>query len=159
MVSSYQGKLQEPTRFEYPKAGEFMSRAFNTVKPDTNVYHAIDMLLEDGVSGLPVVDDLGKLVGFISEKDCLALTNREAYESNRQGGPVADFMTKDVMVIAEHTGLSEVAELFTKHPFRKFPVVRQDGKLIGLIRRRDVLAVIRSFYKQAMDYVQNNNGN
>lgn len=153
MVASYQGKLMEPVKETYPITESFMSRSFVTVKPDTDIYEAMDILLENRISGAMVVDDFGTLVGFISEKDCLKLTTSDSYEQSQHGGPVAQYMTRRVVTIHTNMGLAQVAQTFLKHPFRKLPVMERN-RLVGVVRRRDVLEAIQDFFGKRTEYMR-----
>lgn len=142
MVKSYQAKMQAPSVEPYPLVSDFMLRDFSVIKPTEDVFRAMETLLGDNVSGMVVVDDQRKVVGFLSEKDCIRVVTHEAYHHDVSGGQVADFMTAKPLCLNEKIGLIETAELFIKHPYRKYPVVDEAGKLVGLVRRRDILAVI-----------------
>ncbi len=147
MVKSYQAKMVSPTQDKYPDAGDIMSRPFVTINQDTEVFKAIDTLLRKQISGACVVDADGKLVGFLSEKDCLRLVAEVAYHDNRTGGPVTNYMSKKVLTVNIDVGLIQISELFTSNPFRKIPVMDGD-KLVGVVRRRDVLRAIQSHEKK-----------
>lgn len=153
MVASYQGKLHEQEREHYPHVQEFMSRSMVKLSPDTDIYEAIGLLLKFNISGAPVVDDENNLVGIVSEKDCLKLVAQDTYQSTPQGGPIGNFMTTEVVTVSPGKGLSEVAQIFMKTPFKKLPVI-QRGKLVGMIRRRDVLAVIQEFHRKRMLFMK-----
>ena len=153
MVSSYQGRMQAPVRESYPNVGEFMSRSHVCVRPDTDIYKAVELIVKNSVSGACVTDEENNLLGIISEKDCLKLATQDAYESTPHGGPVSNYMTTDVMTLTPESGLHDTAEIFINNPYKKLPVLR-DGKLVGVVRRHDVLAVIGDFYKKRMDYIR-----
>ena len=153
MVTSYQGKLQEPKRERYPNAKAFMSKSFVTVSPDTDIYQAMKVLLKYRVSGAPVMDSNGEMVGIVTEKDCLYLAAHDTYENDRHGGPVSNFMTTEVLTLTPETGLSEVAQIFMDTPYRKLPVL-DNGKLVGVVRRSDVLEVIQVFHKKRAQYMK-----
>lgn len=109
-------------------------------KPDTDIYFVIKTLIQRSISGAPVVNDDGELVGVISEKDCLkVLMDMSMHEL--PAGQVESYMSKDVVGIDQNKSILDAAELFRKSHFRRFPVV--DGKkLVGLITRRDLLRAI-----------------
>ena len=153
MVTSYQGHLKEHKRVEYPKAAQFMAKSFVKVKPDTNVYEAMDLILQAHATGAAVVDDEDGLIGILSEKDCLKLATEDAYESIPHGGPVKNYMAINVLTVGPDAGLNKVAELFVNTPFKKIPVL-ENGKLVGMIRRHDVLKTLQKFYKDRMDYMR-----
>jgi CBS domain-containing protein len=112
-----------------------------TVNAEMDILEAIRFLLKNHVTGAPVVDEQRRLVGMLSEKDCLKLlTTGHAGEVPQ--GSVKEFMTTDPTVIAPDTDLYFVAGLFLKSTFRRLPVVEQDGTLVGAITRFDILRVI-----------------
>ena len=111
-----------------------------TFKPETNVLAAIRTLLKNKISGAPVIDETGWIVGILSEYDCLK-PNLEASYHNDVGTLVGDCMSKDVTTIDVNASLTQAAELFIKHGVRRLPVVKHK-ELIGQISRRDVLRAI-----------------
>ncbi|MDJ0839812.1 MAG: CBS domain-containing protein [Acidobacteriota bacterium] len=153
MVSSYQGRMQTPVREEYPNVGEFMSRSFATIGPEQDVYQAVALILKHKVSGACVVDEEHNLMGIISEKDCLRLATQDTYESTPHGGPVREYMTTDVVTLTPQCGLGKAAEIFLGNPYKKLPVL-EGRKLVGVVRRNNVLEVIQSFYKKRMAYMR-----
>jgi len=155
VVSSYQAKFVEPTRETYPLTESFMSRSFVTVAPDLDIYQAIDILIKNKISGALVVNSERALVGIVSEKDCLKLVTKDSFEHIQGGGPVEHFMTRDLVTIQATTGLAQVASLFLEHPFKKLPVLRND-RLVGVVRRRDVLVAMQEFYKKQMAFLRTN---
>ena len=115
-----------------------------TFSPDTDIMTAIDTILGKEISGAPVVDADGKLVGILSEKDCLRISMEGAYGTNPSGrGTVADFMSHDVKTISDDKDVVEAAHQFINSHFRRFPVVDSEGKLVGQISRRDILRAIK----------------
>ena len=152
MVSSYQGHIQEREREAYPRLRSFMSKSFLKIPADLDIYEAIALILKNQVSGAPVVDENGKLVGIISEKDCLRLATQDSYESNPAGGPVRSYMTTEVLTVSPDMGLNELAHIFVSNPYKKLPVL-DNGRLVGVVRRRDALAAIQEFYKKRMAYI------
>lgn len=152
MVSSYQGHLQESTREESPKVRDFMSHSFVRVAPDEDVYKAMGMILKERVSGAVVADSSDKLLGIVTEKDFLKLAALDTYDSEPTGGPVSAYMSKEVITATPEMAVSDVAEMFLRHHYRKLPVV-EEGRVIGMVRRHDVLIVIEDFYKRRMAFV------
>ena len=120
------------------KARHLMTRSVVTVRPDSTMGHAMDLMLQAGVSGLVVTDDGSKPLGVITEHGLLLA----ACDEELLKDPVGSHMTRDLICVQEEDGLERVAELCVTHRVRRLPVVR-DGKLIGLISRRDVLRGIR----------------
>ncbi len=117
---------------------EVMATGLVTVNPATPIFQAITMLLKNRISGAPVVDDAGKLVGVLSEKDCLRVFANEAFFSQNAGGPVSDYMTTNIQTVDPDDDVFKTASVFLKHSFRRLPVV-EDGRLVGQISRRDIL--------------------
>ncbi|MCK4904568.1 MAG: CBS domain-containing protein [Candidatus Marinimicrobia bacterium] len=118
----------------------YMASELITFKPETNVLAAIRTLLEHKISGAPVVDETGWIVGIISEYDCLK-PNLESSYHNDMGNLVKDIMSSKIRTIDANASLTQAAELFIKHGVRRLPVV-ENKKLIGQISRRDVLHAI-----------------
>jgi CBS domain-containing protein len=121
-----------------PVARDFMIRRVRTVRPDDRVYDVVKMLLRHRVSGAPVVDASGLLVGVLSEKDAIQALMR-AVVDGLPSHHVRDVISTDLITVEEDTHLLTVAHLFLSKPVRRLPVVR-DGKLVGQISRRDLLA-------------------
>jgi CBS domain-containing protein len=113
-----------------------------SLQPGIEILDAVGFLLEHHVTGAPVVDEAGHLVGMLTEKDCLKLIATGA-DANRPRGTVADFMTTAVTTISPDTDVYYAAGLFLHQGFRRFPVV-EGGKLVGAITRFDILRVIHA---------------
>ena len=125
---------------------EFMATNLITFSPDTPIETAIDTFLSHKISGAPVVDDEGKLVGILSEKDCMK-TLFEASYYNNLGGYVKEYMSTEVTTIDVNETLSNVADSFLNSRFRRFPIL-EGNKLVGQISRRDVLRAIHHLSKE-----------
>ena len=119
---------------------EFMAKQLITFQSDTPIETAMESFLENKISGAPVLDDQGKLVGVLSEKDCMRTLFESSYYNNL-GGFVKEYMSTDLKTINIHDTLSNVADEFIKSRFRRFPVMERD-KLVGQISRRDILRAI-----------------
>ena len=122
-------------------ARDYMTTAVATLTPDMNLLDAVQVLLDRRISGAPVVDDTGNLVGVLSEKDCLRASLNANYYGDL-GGLVADHMQRDVATVGDETAIFDVARLFIDGHFRRYPVVR-GHHLVGQISRRDVLRALR----------------
>jgi len=118
-----------------------MVKELVTVHPETDAYDAIGLLLKHQISGMPVVDPSGKLVGILSERDCLK-TLLEAQYHNLPTALVKDLMSTEPTTITPDTDILKVAEIFLNKRFRRLPVVDK-GQLVGQISRRDVLRAIQ----------------
>lgn len=116
-----------------------MTTGLLTLDPEAPIYQAIDHLLKHRISGAPVTDDHNKLVGILSEKDCLRIFANEAFFSEGAGGHVKDFMSTKVMTIDPDDDVFAAADIFLKSHFRRLPVI-EDGRLVGQVSRRDILS-------------------
>ncbi len=117
---------------------EVMATGLLTLNPETPIFQAILLLLKNRVSGAPVVNDTGTLVGVLSEKDCLRIYANEAFFSQNAGGMVSDYMSTQLLTADPDDDVFKAADIFLKNSFRRLPVV-DDGHLVGQISRRDVL--------------------
>lgn len=116
---------------------DYMSASLVTFPPDMDVMNAIDVLVKNRISGAPVVDERGNLIGLLSEKDCMKVAIQAGYYEEL-GGRVEDYMTKQVVTVEAEASVLEVAKLFMEKGPRRYPVV-EDNRLVGQISRRDVL--------------------
>ena len=123
-------------------AKDFMSGSLVTFSPDEDVITAIQVLLEKGISGAPVVDRLGNLIGVLSEKDCLRVALNAGYHGN-WGGKVSEFMTPNAITVDADASIMKVAKMFIDSPYKRYPVMN-DNRLVGQISRSDVLKAIDS---------------
>ena len=123
------------------KAGDLMTKDVVSVKKDTSIYEALELLRKNDITGMPVIDDDKTLVGILTEKDCLRTLVHAAY-SELPSGTVKDYMTSPVLTISPDQDIFSVADLFLKQAFRRLPVVK-NGELVGQITRRDLLRVIQ----------------
>ncbi len=125
-----------------PVVRDHMDRHVPTLRPETDILDAVGFLLEKKVTGAPVVDKSGRLVGMVTEKDCLRLV-AAGVDGDLPRGSVATIMTPNPETIPPDMDVYFAAGLFLKREFRRFPVV-EDGKLVGAITRFDILRVIRA---------------
>lgn len=116
-------------------AGDIMTTDVVSVRPETIIEDAVDLFELHRVSGLPVVDDQHRLVGLITEYDLL-----QSIGTLQLNGKVADFMTTDVTTVTEDVPLVELARILLSTRVRRLPVTA-DGKLVGVISRRDLIFV------------------
>ena len=121
---------------------DYMSRTLVTFKPDTSVLDAVHTLVEHRIAGAPVVDDMGNLIGMLSELDCLKVVLQAGYHGD-YGGPVSDFMTADVQTVNAEMSIIDLAQKFLDSRLRRFPVTDQN-RLVGQISRRDVLRALQA---------------
>lgn len=123
---------------------DYMLKHPVTIKPEANVYEAMQIISDNKISGVCVVEDGNKLVGILSEMDCLRAVLSAVY--NEDGfGAVSDYMTADNLVVA-HPGedIVDVAQDMLRQNKRRRPVV-EDGRLIGQITIRQLLKAVQEF--------------
>jgi len=144
-------------------ARDIMTRDVVTVKPDEEIEKVAQLLVENKISGIPVVDDDQHIVGIITEKDLIVragelkvpfyitlfdsiifLENPIRFSNSLKqytASKVGDAMTKEVWAVKEDEEVSKVVEIMQKKNINRVPVVR-NGKLVGIISRNDVLKVL-----------------
>lgn len=125
---------------EMPTAADLMTRTVVALRPETTIADAIRILVRHEISGAPVVDREGRLVGLLSEHDCLRVTASGDYtaEDLALGEPVSTLMSRPAYVVGPQFGIYSIAHVFLVGRIRRLPVVEGD-RLVGLIARRDVL--------------------
>jgi CBS domain-containing protein len=119
---------------------DFIANRLVSVGPETDIHEAIKLLISEQISGAPVVDDTGCLVGFLSEKDCFKVAFGTSYYQDR-AGRVSDYMTRSVITVTADADIITVVEMFLRGPHRRFPVVLGD-RVVGVISRRDALRAL-----------------
>ena len=109
-----------------------------TLKPDQNIHEAIAIILAKRISGAPVLDEHHRLVGNLSEKDCLRIVIDQHHNLEVQNKKVSDYMSTKVFTFSPTTNVVDAAIEFLNSPIRRYAVVK-NGALIGEISRRDIL--------------------
>lgn len=121
-----------------------------TAEKGTPIIEAIRKLVEHSFSGLPVVDRENRVVGILTEKDVLSLAIRvdgDSTGSHKAGLRVEDLMTKEVVTIEAGESVTALCNCLIKNQFRRVPIVA-DGKLVGIVSRRDIITHILDIHKQ-----------
>lgn len=118
------------------------------VKPDMDLFEAIDVIISSKITGVCVVDDNDNLVGVLSELDCLRAVLSAYYDNQTRVGSVADFMTREVVTSGSHEDIVDVAEAMLKSGHRRRPVVDQHGSLVGQVTCRQLLQGFKAFYQR-----------
>ena len=140
---------------------DVMSRDPIVVKPETPLNEAVQILAQRRISGLPVVDDAGKLVGIISETDLMwqetgvtppayimfldsviYLQNPATYERDLHkelGQTVGEVMSKNSITVSPDKTVREAAKLMQDHNVHRLPVLDSEGQVIGILTRGDVI--------------------
>lgn len=112
--------------------------------PDDDIIHAMRILLDQHLSGGPVLDAGGQIVGVLSQKDCLEIVYNTAYHQD-WGGQVEQYMSRKVEHIDADSSILEAADKFLHSSYRRFPVLR-DGQLVGQISRHDIMRALDENY-------------
>ncbi len=111
-----------------------------TFTSDTDLLDAVSVLVNRRISGAPVVDERGNLIGLLTERDFLKAALVAGYHGER-GGCVGDYMSRDVQAVNADDGLLDVATRFIETKRRLFPVI-EDNRVVGVVVRRDVLRAV-----------------
>jgi CBS domain-containing protein len=149
-------------------ASDVMSTNVISVHPDASVQEAANILLGNRISGLPVVDEHGRLLGILSEGDLirraelgterhrswwLELFTGEPAEAlateyvKSHGRRVGDVMTRDVITATPTTPLGEIATMLEKNHIRRVPIV-EDGKVVGIVSRANIVQALATLRKK-----------
>lgn len=121
---------------------DIMTTELVTFLADDNIEKALHTLLEKNISGAPVIDDSGGLIGILSRKDCLKVAYSALYHDS-WGGLVRDHMVHEVHTLDAGLSLAGAAQKFLDTPFHRYPVMR-DGQMVGLICRHDILNALNA---------------
>jgi acetoin utilization protein AcuB len=127
--------------------GERMTRPVITVRPETPIQEALNLMRTEHIQRAPVVDGRGRLVGMVSERDLLHASPSEATSLSMwevhyllSKITIERVMTRDVVTITENTPIEEAARLMADHNVGGLPVVR-DGELVGIISETDLFKI------------------
>ncbi len=123
------------------KVADYLNHRPVTFKQDMRVESAVEKLLQSGQSGGPVIDEHGKVVGFLSEQDCLKIMLRATYQ-NESHHVVADVMTPSPLCVKCEDSVVQMADMMTANKPKVYPVVDDDGRLLGVISRANVLLAL-----------------
>ncbi len=139
------------------KVREIMQEKVVSVKPQDNALEALRQLFKMKISGLPVVDEQGKLQGMFTEKEVLSYVlpsyiekvGSFVYEENPKATrkkfselsaiTVSQVMRKEVITVGEETTLSEAARIMLTKKSRRLPVIDKSGRVVGIVARCDVV--------------------
>jgi len=125
------------------KVRDYMATRLVIFHQSDSAIAAMSVLLDNKISGGPVVDDDGNLVGVLSEVDLMEVVIQNSYY-NESTGLVADFMKREVETVDVEMDIYALAVRFHKEHRRRYPVV-QNGRLVGQVSRRDVLRAAQDF--------------
>lgn len=104
------------------------------VPEDEEIYEAIRIMVLNHITGLPVLCEDGSLAGIVTEKNALRLL----CDTEETPGPVADYMTTDVISFSPDDYISDIAACFMAHCFRRVPIL-DEGRLVGIVSTKDII--------------------
>jgi CBS domain-containing protein len=139
------------------QARDVMTTQVVTVHPETSVEQIAALLLERRISGVPVVDAGGRLLGIVTEGDLMRRPEigterhrgwwlrffgdereRTVEYARAHGSRAEQVMTRDVVTVGEETSLADIARVLEEHHIKRVPVVR-DGRVVGIVSRANLL--------------------
>ena len=123
---------------------DHMSQNVITLPADMEILRAAHELIRNDISGAPVLDRHGRLVGILTERDCMRVVMQGDYHGT-PAGLVKDFMTENPQSVGPEQSIVTLADLFINGRFRRYPVV-DNGRLVGVISRRDVMRAMGQLY-------------
>jgi CBS domain-containing protein len=147
------------------KAREVMTRKVIFVRRDTPSGDVANLMANQGIAGVPVVENGKKVVGVISEKDFLyhmgsketrsfmdvvsqCLRNKGCVAITMRQQKAKDIMTSPAICVGEDTPVSEIANIFTEKNINRAPVTDKEGRLIGIVARADI---VQSFFPKEIN--------
>ena len=115
--------------------------------PEHDVFDAMAELLKHHFAAAPVVDEDNRVLGMLTEKDCLRILSNLAYDDDLEGGKVSDYQSQMRLICEPDMDIFGVTNRFLECNFPLLPVV-EDNKLIGVISRRDTLRGVRELRRR-----------
>lgn len=142
-IKSFQGRrAKEVTKKQYHApilVEDHMSKKLVTFRPDQSILEVMESFAKYRISGGPVLDDSGFLVGIVSEADCMKQISESRYFNQPIGDRIVeDFMSKEVETIPNDMSIFDAAGIFHKTGRRRLPVLKE-GLIVGQISRKDVV--------------------
>jgi len=132
-------------------AEQVMTKEVISVKKDTTICEAIQIMRANNISGLPVVDDDMALVGILSEKDVVSLAYDIIYQANNlESKKVRNFMTERAISFDKDENFLDVCDFLSKNLFRRVPIT-SEGKLVGLISITDIIEYTLKLIRERED--------
>jgi len=127
------------------RAKDVMTENIISVRKDTPIYEAVELMVKHGISGMPVVEDDMTLVGILSEKDVIILVYGKEDDENKT---VNDFMTQPAVHFDENESLLDICDFLRKNIFRRVPITSKE-KLVGIISIKDLLEYILELRRES----------
>ncbi len=114
-------------------ARDIMTHEVISISPTATIRDAARLLSDYSISGAPVVDREGRMVGIVTEADLIS----------KEGETVSDIMTEKVVVVHEDTPVDRIAQILTSNRFKRVPVLREE-RLVGIVSRADIVRMMAS---------------
>ncbi len=141
-------RLQNSSRFHkehIPSVADYMSKDVISFKAETDISHVIDVLLNKGITGAPILNDLGEVVGLIDDKDCMSVLFGNMYNQlPEEHDTVSKYMSNVMRHISADDTIMDAAYIFASSPYKRLLVMDASNNLVGLISRSDVLKAIKA---------------
>ena len=142
------GNDPKDLKLNAPPITDYMVRNLITFKADTEMHVVIESLLQNRITGAPVLNEKGDVIGIIDDKDCLKVVFGSAYYNLPSGREVVKSYMSDIMMsISEDSDIIDAANIFLQTTFKRLLVKDAYGKLVGQISRRDVLRAVKDMKK------------
>ena len=115
-----------------------------TLSPDTEILKAAHTLISNDIAGAPVLDKHGRLVGILTDRDCMKVAMQGDYHGI-PAGLVKDYMATNPQWVGPDQSVLTLADMFINSRFHRYPVL-DNGRLVGIISRRDVMRAMGRHY-------------
>jgi len=122
----------------------YMNKDMLTLSPEMEILRAGQLLIKSGLSGAPVLDEHGRLVGMLTERDYMQVA-LQGYYHGEPGGLVKKHMSRNPEFVSPDQSILTLAEMFIQGRFQRYPVV-DNGRLVGVISRQDVMRALAEYY-------------
>ncbi len=123
---------------------DYMKKDILILDPEMDVLRAAQLLLKANITGAPVLDEHGRLVGILTERDFMQVALQGFYHGE-PGGQVKKHMSLDPQYVSPDESILTVAEMFIQERFQRYPVL-DNGRLVGVIVRQDVMRALAEYY-------------
>ena len=129
-----------------PSIARYMTPDPVTLAPEAEITRAAALLVNRRISGAPVTDEAGHIIGMLTAKDCFRAMLHASYHQEL-GGTVAEYMSREVATLEADLDIVAAARAFLGSAFRRYPVM-SEGRLVGIITRNDLLAAFTAEYRE-----------
>jgi CBS domain-containing protein len=119
-----------------PQVRELMTESPRTVPPDASAVDAAKVMQNEDAGVVPIVEDDGRLVGVVTDRDIALRVVAEGREPDST--KVAEIASQNLATVDPQQDIDEALRLMAEHQVRRLPVVEEDGKLVGILAQADV---------------------